>query len=336
MKWHLKIFMVAMLVLSVINLTGCSPSVKSANEVFNDMKTNAEFAEEYYEFEIVDAEIEKRQTDIDSKTDIVYANIYLKNTDGSIEGCVYTIITYGLYDKGWILDTWTLNEDKGSAQFTPITGLNLTEEDILNILNNNYTGEKTNIILNSNEFLLEENITEYYVSFTERHKYVTYQRETIIYTYFNKITGLWDEPIAETMNMTEEWDISGEYSQDLTIPYKVPQDYMVLCNSDIFGTTEIQFDKLYDLSNMTFKKSLPKTVRDYFARERIENNECRIVFKGDYANANKFRYIAATYHYGAFGDGIYIGPDDIALCTYDLSDSKQVFMVELDKVVRKK
>lgn len=95
------------LLIMLLSLCGCSPSAKSEREIIADLQQNPAFISET--IKIDDCEIIKRQTDKDSKSDIVYITVYVNEEDLTCE--LSYVMEYVLYNEGWILENVSRYDD---------------------------------------------------------------------------------------------------------------------------------------------------------------------------------------------------------------------------------
>ncbi|MCM1127055.1 MAG: hypothetical protein NC429_11355 [Lachnospiraceae bacterium] len=114
-----KMYLLIMLMV-ILSLTGCA---KAADEeqMRLDLEADAQFGVAKEGEEIQEIVIEKRQTDKKQKEDTVWCTIKTAK-----EGILYqkqVILTYGLYDKGWMLDDLMVN-DPSQWILTPLEGIN--------------------------------------------------------------------------------------------------------------------------------------------------------------------------------------------------------------------
>ena len=86
---------------SLLLMSGCEKSGKSEKELAADLQGDPFFLCNQ-DIIITDYNIIKRQTDVQGKTDIVYINVRAENDYISWDRSY--VMTYGLYNEGWILD----------------------------------------------------------------------------------------------------------------------------------------------------------------------------------------------------------------------------------------
>lgn len=141
-----KYILAILLISTLLLLTGCS-KVADEKQMQLDLESNTQFDFLEDEEKIEELVIEKRQTDKKQKLDTVWCTITTAK-----EGISYqkeVILTYGLYDKGWILDDVSVNDFRQWIQ-TPLEGI--AEDNISASLNGQsitIDGEEWNIMTNN-------------------------------------------------------------------------------------------------------------------------------------------------------------------------------------------
>lgn len=112
-----SLLILAFLFLAVM-LGGCTPKVKTEEELQADLSGHAGFYK-VQPVEITGLEIIKRQTDEKAKKDKVFVKVFAENSDISCE--IAYGMDYGLYDSGWILDN-VYESTIADKKITPKTG----------------------------------------------------------------------------------------------------------------------------------------------------------------------------------------------------------------------
>lgn len=100
-------------------MSGCTKSSKSEKELVADLQKDSFFLCNL-DIAITDYNIIKRQTDVQEKIDIVYINVRAEND--SISWDRSYVMTYGLYNEGWILDDVTAY-DESNWKVQPLQGV---------------------------------------------------------------------------------------------------------------------------------------------------------------------------------------------------------------------
>ena len=204
-----------MLMFFVLILSGClsAEQVKGENEVCEDITNSEDFMAYYPMMTIYSTEIQKRQTDVDNRTDIVYITTNMHNEDGSIEGSIDWIVTYGLYNEGWELESLEINygDDNSGCYFYPVTGFARTDFDIYKEL---YimTGcvcEDLNIY--DYQFDPESMYTKYSFTGTLAYDYVVEEIDANFEYYFNTTTAEWYVPNYTINESVSNWRVSNIY-----------------------------------------------------------------------------------------------------------------------------
>ena len=108
MKLRMIALTLALLCLLGLAACGSGPKPVSENTIRNDVVC---WDEVIYssDLELVSLEIAKRQTNEDQKTDYVWVDIVAENED--CRYCASCKLSYGLYNDGWLLDTYEVLEE---------------------------------------------------------------------------------------------------------------------------------------------------------------------------------------------------------------------------------
>lgn len=108
----------------MLALTGCGKKVADEEQIQVDLETYAKDKILSGNEKIVEITIDKRQTDKEQKADTVWS--FITTADEYISYQKQVVLTYGLYDKGWILDDVTVNAPNQWIQ-TPLQGIDESE-----------------------------------------------------------------------------------------------------------------------------------------------------------------------------------------------------------------
>ena len=144
------------LIIIAFLLSGCGKKVKSENDIQKDIQTSSQFYNN--QTVIIDnLNIEKRQTDKKEKRDIVYVEVKASNEE--IDCNFSYILTYNLYNEGWILDDLKINS-KGEWTIRPKKG---PEQEYINkAIGNDFMILDADIDLANNSAIYIGNILEYH------------------------------------------------------------------------------------------------------------------------------------------------------------------------------
>lgn len=190
-----------LLVLACV-FTACgTPAEKSEKEIATDLQqTIAASSEAVADFSVSSLEVEKRRTDKDSGVDTVY--VWAEVESAVVKGTVGYTMEYVLYDEGWLLENVSAYEFE-KWQFTPLVGV---DEATANADVQEYKELQWQLV--NVETDLEQGIcTYYYQGETSLYNgYCVEKHEVALEYVFDKMTGLWNEPIKHT-----EWYTSWEY-----------------------------------------------------------------------------------------------------------------------------
>lgn len=104
---------------TLLFMSGCTKSGKSEKELVADLQEDPFFLCNQ-DITITDHNIIKRQTDVQGKSDIVYINVKAENEYISWNRSY--VMTYGLYNEGWILDD-VAAYDESNWKVQPLQGV---------------------------------------------------------------------------------------------------------------------------------------------------------------------------------------------------------------------
>lgn len=177
----------------------------------DDLFKSAAFSEfaQGLNMEITSLEIIKRQTVEESRIDTVWVKV--SAASDAVQGEMYYVMTYGLYNDGWLLDDIA---DDATEQwlFTPLKGV--SEEEIHETLR--YFPEDLEIL--SNELDLASGTQTVTISYSEHHTYcdAVYKEQLIYYfgstygVYGTSGAGYWGESFV-TLDTDMTWNVCGTY-----------------------------------------------------------------------------------------------------------------------------
>lgn len=296
-----------------------------------------------YEYVFSEFEIEKRQTTLENKTDIVYVNAALSSTDEVIQYTGQFVLFYTLYNDGWILDEISVN----SFKYSPLQAAEFTTEEIAEVLNSwNYKNAE-NIVVNNREVDLNEGRIHYYITATCQYKYVVEDYDVEIVFIFSE-TG-WSIANAGINNVTltnSNWYIANEFDNpngrdNLIISVDGLIDTLsVGCNDSISDFYEdISNIHIYKLSEV----SLQKIMGDFFKEahhnfaEYITHYGFSIKMQGAYTNYNSFDYVAWWSCGGNRLEGmLFIGRDNLGYLwsnDYEIDQYNRRVVVDTSELV---
>lgn len=174
-----------LLFLLLISLCGCSPSAKSEKEIIVDLQESLSSSDNT-DVKVIDYSIIKRQTDAKNKTDTIYINTTTED-DLVLWKCSY-VMTYGLYNEGWVLDE-IVGYDEASWTFQPLQGVS---DDVIQGYIDIYREDN---MFDSIEVIdrittLQENLGNDFVAFqaVKEHLYATEILEFSQTWYFDEYT----------------------------------------------------------------------------------------------------------------------------------------------------
>ncbi len=312
-----------------------SKDPKDEAQMAEDINGNKFFKEQYSRFTVSEVTVDKRQTDTANKTDKVYVTAHVINSNenlprhqpNTIEGNVNLILTYGLYNEGWIFDTFEVdfNGEFGSGQYKAIADIELDEGQIKNFLG---IGDSTYLeILDHTTDEEVGKFVTYSIKTIDNYKYANVTLETCLQFIFNGDTeyssGEWVSNISSS-ELEYDWHLSGEYptfddSKSVNLPYDQPEEMMEYAQSST-----------YDGGSYTLRTSF-RDITSTTLKEFGASLDCGEEISQGYAvrfwdGENRDAYVGMDYNdfcYGYVGQVVYnlyreysfvflIGPDKIA------------------------
>lgn len=196
----------------IMVLSGCGTKTTSESILQEDLCNSDKFSvfTEDSGLEITDFEVIKRQTDEKEKTDSAWVKVNVESE--SSKGEMYFVMTYKLYNDGWMLEEVAEDETE-SWYFEPLCGV--TDEEIMDCI-----PEGAEILDNSVN--LEEGVHSIEYTYVEPHRYcnVTYTNQ-LMFTFASGYVdsdeygvGSWNFMDSYTLEKKEDWDICGTYEDE--------------------------------------------------------------------------------------------------------------------------
>ncbi len=212
-----KMWLLILTVIALALLTGCGVKVASEKQMKEDLYNSNEFARFSNELgmEIIDFDVEKRQTSPGDKLDTAWIKISAKSN--AVHGEMYYMMLYKLYNDGWLLEQIT--DDRTDAwRFEPLCGV--ADETI-----EHYLPEGAEVLGNQVDLDTAKHTVTY--TYTEEHRYcdVVYNRQVIFdfgtaYSPFGTcMPGQWSFGDVVDVGSYEDWDIAGTWVGDVMTKY---------------------------------------------------------------------------------------------------------------------
>lgn len=333
-----RYFLLTILIFIVVFFSGCNstPEEKSKDDIIQDVSESKYYSESYPEFSINDLTIVKRQTDIENKTDKVYATLSVMNNDESIRGNIDIEVLYGLYNDGWIFESCEVDPqgENGGCSFIPLKGRDLTSgqiKDDLLILNDN----KMEVTINEHEFNAEKGIETYSVTSIANHKYMTSKQKITLTYEFRKDVGTWDVPLINVDSKDENWKIGGKYTYK---DNRTGESETLIISSDFFSG---EYPDIVE--GGTLISTHDTTPGDFFASHVHVGNRFignylphgySVVFDG---NLNFYSFDYCIAQHSSWPNALFIGKDNLALYLYntykqdDYNKKEIITLTELHK-----
>lgn len=177
-----KVSLYLLILLFAIMLVGCSGARRTSEKQIKQDVENDHLWEEL-NVETTSFTVEKRQTNRETKEDIVYIKMTGENKDDGYEAEQYYVAKYSLYDEGWILESLDRDYDLHISTVTPTRGVDISQvQDVIDSFSfSNYSSfdaldiELSSTPVQSEQYLSGDyseevytiNCTYYYDLFTE-------------------------------------------------------------------------------------------------------------------------------------------------------------------------
>jgi len=253
-----RVSFLSILLLAILLLTACSSSGVSEKQVKADLEKSsiyADLAVDTTEFSVI-----KRQTDEATKTDLVYVTI--KGENKSYAVVRNYLMTYGLYNDGWVLDNveeyW---DDQNVDQTIPLVA-NQDEVDYL-------TESGYEVV--ANEIYEENGMYFNKISYNVSNTYA-YMDEIVQYNdyyYFDVYMLAWEYWDYDNVILEQNWHLDGTWHYET----EVPENYGYILHDDAYFDFKVNaFDgKTVDL---TYNQSIVVTSVNSITTDRWDTTYC--------------------------------------------------------------
>lgn len=147
---------------------------------------------------ISDLEVIKRQTTVEDKTDQAWVHVDVSGP--RVEGDMYYLMTYELYNDGWLLEN-VIENDRNQWHFVPLEG---PTEDVWSWMLGN--AENINTTLD-----LEAGYSEITWETIDSYTWCEFYYTKSLGCYFNSLSGLWESGEPQELACREKWHIDGTW-----------------------------------------------------------------------------------------------------------------------------
>lgn len=299
-----KLLIVILAAIAILLLVGCGEKPASEATLKEDIYNSSNFSlfSEQLDMEITNLEVVKRQTTTEDKVDTVWVKVTAAGD--TAEGEMYYVMTYHLYNDGWLLET-IADDAVDSWHFEPLEGV--PDEVIAS-----YIPEGAEILENTVDLEAASHTVTY--TYEESHLYcdVTYKKQLVFnfgsgyYTSGMHDPGRWGFQNEVDVGSYEDWhDIEGTWQYtDLELVSRTDTYTWVI---DDFSPEGCAFDEsCTDFTEFNVSGSC-KYTSDYYLRKDFitwsnENNILKGVVDSDYTgeiyykiSANVAQYSDASY-----------------------------------------
>lgn len=204
-----KVKILGILLVVLMLLTACSSSEVPEKQLQEDLENSTVYTElnvSTTEFSVI-----KRQTDEEAKTDLVYVTIKGENDTYSVVRNY--LMTYGLYNDGWVLDgIESYQDDQHFDQTVPLSK-NQAEEDLL---------IEAGYEIVANEVYEQEGTYYNKITYNVSNEFA-YMDEIIQvsdYYYFDTIIYDWEYLDFESSILEQNWKLNGTWHFETDNPDK--------------------------------------------------------------------------------------------------------------------
>lgn len=206
----LGIALVLLVITLLLLLAGCGTKTASNKRIQEDLHNSSAFSgfANCLGLEITSLDIQKRQTTKESKVDTIWVEATVESD--TVRGVMYYVLTYNLYNDGWLLDTIT-DDNTENWYFEPLCGASDTYI-------NSFLPEDAVIVANEVNLEYATNTVTY--TYTEQHRYcdIIYNKQLIF--DFNSgyspsgadISGRWELRNTIDAGSYEVWNIVGTWT----------------------------------------------------------------------------------------------------------------------------
>lgn len=212
--------LIVIMILGMLVFTGCA---KTADE--KQIKIDLENTQFLKESETIEELIvEKRQTDKDQKEDIIWCSI--TTADEYVSYQKEVILTYGLYNKGWVLDDISVNAVNQWIQ-TPLQGID--DNNILNSLSG------LSITVDSDQWLFtSDNIINYSVKHHETDLDARTDKVTVDLTVDDEVEEVTGELIVNYV-FNNGWKFDSMSINEEFVASVKPEVALMVTNEDLIA-----------------------------------------------------------------------------------------------------
>lgn len=306
-------------------LCGCGVKEKSEAEIKADLSADLSVLNTRTDVALQNFAITKRQTDQDTKVDTVFADFSLLTNDGVAEGSGSCVMTYTLYNDGWMLDDVAMER----IAYKPLKGADYSDDEIADGARSMFCGDASSsaVEVTGRTTDLENGIDQYLVTINNRYKYMKETLERGIEFQFDTQAGCWNMGPTFELDTKEKWNIEGRYEVEMG----ANKCGFVLKNGLVQGKEEGCFEylrtpdseygevhRIYKLSEYSSQVFWGSTVPSTFNMGRyylggVVDNHFKAIF--DY---NRFDYCVHFHTRGdRYLDLVFIGKDSIEFCDLD-------------------
>lgn len=316
----------------ILLFSGCGKSAKNEAAIRADLDEGNYLSSEGVNFKTNEFEIIKRQTDVDNKSDTVFASIKAISEDDSAQMTGEYTISYVLYNDGWLIDDVSTD----SATIVPLHGKEFTTDELVEAFAVWEYYNIENLSVEEYEEDLENGMIYYYVYAEDVCAYATEYIHAAVTFYYSTSDGWqpWDCWV-DVRSSEYDWHIAGKYDR----PSKRVADLITINDDTPSGQTSIYIDDpesdyhyeidsdhvwLHDLNTESLETIVADANSYKSVHKYIEDYGFPVYMQGDYEYYyDIFNYVLLTRGSGNRNDYlIFIGKNDIA-CAWNNTETDE-------------
>lgn len=297
MRVNRKVFFpLLILCIALLFLTSCNntPATRSESDIQEDLISGGFFSlADTYDIQAV--EITKRQTNVESNFDKVYATITALSNDG------------------WLLEEASILD----SSLEPLQGVEFTNEQLKEALEWYGFSQISDIEVYDYSENLAEGTVQYSLTAKSAHLYADDDLDLTATFYYDALWG-WNTTCCsyvQTNSSQTTWHLIGQYGP-IYFGTNPPADRMFPPRDGYYDPSEA-----YELETSDFSHIVATSFYDGFGgiADHITENAFKVELTGDYTSLDSFQY-ATRYPPYPLSRGpalLLIGKDDIAICWHD-------------------
>ncbi len=297
--------------------TSCSGNTKSGKAILKDVKESDSYFDDFG-LTVTSYEIEKRQTNEESRSDYVWFSVTAKND--TFEYTASYELSYILNGLSWSLDYVVKTDYDG----TPLVASDYSKNDLISVLSFLGYNNVSDLSINNHITNFETETDKYYLSFTDSGTFLTENIEMTLSFHFN-IPNMWVGSYDFYITSADRHlSYDGLYTSGIgnTLVYYIGDtitDNMTVTEYGEYNwSSSSVLGEIHNVSDYTAKSFLQNLTRLSSSVEKSLNTyNYNVKVGGDYNSLSPFKYVMWDKYEGFI---LFIGNDDIAHTWYSAMD----------------